>query len=251
MMEVVMKNNVFGEINLEDNLVIIGPSYMKKEILNECNLKYNIKFFNIEELKEKYLYKYKDSTLVYLDTKYNLIPEVGKIILSYLYEIDTNNTYSTLKLNNLVTIKKDLIASGHIIYDNNFKKYLNNKKVLVLNDGFNSLTENIISKISIYNNTSIITSKDSNKEELTIYEFNTLEEEVIFLATKISELIKDGITGFILSDNSPDTISNKIYGTIGHIDDNAIVENARKMVEEKYSYDSAVNRFKIELDAVK
>ena len=52
-----MKNNVFGDINFEDNLVIIGPSYVKKEILNECSLKYNVKFFSIEELKEKYLYR--------------------------------------------------------------------------------------------------------------------------------------------------------------------------------------------------
>ena len=45
MTEVVMKNSVFGDIELENNLVIIGPSYIKKEILEACSLKYNIKFF--------------------------------------------------------------------------------------------------------------------------------------------------------------------------------------------------------------
>lgn len=189
-----MKNNVFGEINLEDNLVIIGPSYIKKEILNECNLKYNIKFFSIEELKEKYLYKYKDDTLVYLDTKYNLIPEVGKIILSYLYEVEVNNTYSTSKLNDLINIKKDLIDSGYIIYDKHFRRYLTSKKIIVLDDGFNSLFKKVISDISKENDVTLRNVITSKKEELDIYEFNSLEEEVIFLATKISELVKSGIS---------------------------------------------------------
>jgi len=201
-----MKNNVFGDIIFEDNLVIIGPSYVKKEILNECSLKYNVKFFSTEELKEKYLYRYKDDTLVYIDTKYNLIPEVGKIILNNLYEIDINKVYSTDKLNDLVSIKKDLINNGYIIYDNYFKKYLNNKKILVLNDSFNGLVEGVVSEISICNTVSIITSRDSFKEELNIYEFNTLEEEVIYLATKISSLIKDGISLDKIKINTLDSV---------------------------------------------
>jgi hypothetical protein len=217
-MEVVMKNNVFGDIKFEDNLVIIGPSYVKKEILNECSLKYNVKFFSIEELKEKYLYRYKDDTLVYIDTKYNLIPEVGKIILNNLYEIDIDKTYSTDKLNDLVSIKKDLMDNGYIIYDSYFKKYLNNKKILVLNDGFNGLIEGIISEIVICNNVYIITSRDTSKEELDIYEFNTLEEEVIFLATKISSLVKEGISLDKIKINTLDAVYkaplNRIFNFI-------------------------------------
>ena len=201
-----MKNNIFGDIKFEDNLVIIGPSYVKKEILKECSLKYNVKFFSIEELKEKYLYRYKDDTLVYIDNKYNLIPEVGIIILNNLYEIDTSKVYISYKLNDLVSIKKDLIDSGYIMYDNYFKKYLNDKKILILNDGFNSLIENIISEISISNRVSVITIKDVNKEELDIYEFNTLEEEVIFLATKISKLIKEGISLDKIKINTLDSV---------------------------------------------
>jgi hypothetical protein len=30
-----MKNSIFGELNLEDNLVIIGPSYIKSEVLKD------------------------------------------------------------------------------------------------------------------------------------------------------------------------------------------------------------------------
>ena len=201
-----MKNNVFGEINLEDNLVIIGPSYMKKEILNECNLKYNIKFFSIEELKEKYLYKYKDDTLVYLDTKYNLIPEVGKIILSYLYEVDIDNTYNTSKLNDLINIKKDLIDSGYIIYDKHFKKYLNSKKIIVLDDGFNSLFKSVTIDISKDNDVTLRSVITAKKEELDIHEFNSLEEEVIFLATKISELVKSGISLDKIKLNTVDSV---------------------------------------------
>ena len=58
----------------------------------------------------------------------------------------------------------------------------------------------------ITNNVSIITSKDVNKEDLDIYEFNSLEEEVIFLATKISSLVKEGISLDKIKINTLDSV---------------------------------------------
>lgn len=188
-----MKNSVFGDIELENNLVIIGPSYIKKEILEACSLKYNINFFDTDSLKERYLYKYKEDVLVYIDNKYNLLPEVGKIILNNLYEVDIEKKYASKKLMYLVDIKKDLINKGYIIYDKAFIKYLNGKKILVLNDEFNSLTKKMIDQISLTNNVVFIKEQYHLKNELDIYEHENVENEVISLASNITRLINNGI----------------------------------------------------------
>ena len=75
------------KIDFRDDLIIIGPSYMKKKILEDNILKYSIKYIDINELKKKYLFDIKDDALVYIDKKYNLIPEVGSVLLNNLYAI--------------------------------------------------------------------------------------------------------------------------------------------------------------------
>ena len=99
-----MKNIDLNSIKFKDEQIIIGPSCLKKDIINFTSLKYNIKFIDYNELKNKYIYEYKDSALVYLDNKYNYIPEIGQIILNNLYEVDINKVYKSSKLNELVKI---------------------------------------------------------------------------------------------------------------------------------------------------
>src|SRR5574344_2178107 len=107
-MEVFMNSSFF-----KDDLVVIVPSYMKKKLIEENKLKYNIKYIDEYELRDKYLYKYRDDTCVYLDKKYHMIPEVSNIVLNYLYEIDITKSYSSHRLNNLVVLKKDLIDNKY------------------------------------------------------------------------------------------------------------------------------------------
>jgi len=59
----------------------------------------------------------------------------------------------------------------------------------------------------------------------------------------VTELIKDGETGFICEDNSPQCIARNILRAIEHQDLPRIVESARKLIEQRYSYQAAVERF--------
>jgi glycosyltransferase involved in cell wall biosynthesis len=73
----------------------------------------------------------------------------------------------------------------------------------------------------------------------------------VVLATRVGgvpDLIKDGETGFILADNSPEAIAAGIvkalrYGGLGEI-----AGNARRLIEEEYSYDSTVQKCRRLLD---
>lgn len=177
----------------KDDLVVIVPSYMKKKLIEENKLKYNIKYIDEYELRDKYLYKYRDDTCVYLDKKYHMIPEVSNIVLNYLYEIDITKSYSSHRLNNLVVLKKDLIDNKYIEINNNIKKYLTNKDILVIGNYFDKKIIKIIEELKENNKVTYYNDTNSNKTNIDIYEFSTLDIEVSYAASKIIDLVNSGI----------------------------------------------------------
>ena len=61
----------------------------------------------------------------------------------------------------------------------------------------------------------------------------------------IPDVIKDGKTGFIMEDNSPECIAENIKRALNHLDLDKIVKNARELVEKEYTYEAAVERYKV------
>ena len=119
-------------MNLEENLIIITEQKYKRKLINENILKYNLKIYTKDEFTKLYYHDYKSDVLLYMYNKFNMIPEIAKIILDNLYKIE-DKIYSTNKLNNLVKIKKDLIENGYIIFNNNFKSFIKDKKIIAYN----------------------------------------------------------------------------------------------------------------------
>jgi glycosyltransferase involved in cell wall biosynthesis len=67
----------------------------------------------------------------------------------------------------------------------------------------------------------------------------------VVLATRVGgvpDLIKDGETGFILTDNSPENIAGGIIKALRHDRLLDISVNARCLIEDEYSYDSMVEK---------
>ena len=112
--------------NIEYYDILICPNNIKKQIIKENKL-LKIKFISIEEFKEKYLYKYKKGTIYYLVNKYNLLPENAKTIMNNLYYIKD----VSFKTQKLLNIKKDLEKNDYLIFNDDFKEYIKNKKILV------------------------------------------------------------------------------------------------------------------------
>ena len=59
----------------------------------------------------------------------------------------------------------------------------------------------------------------------------------------IPDVIKDGKTGFILEDNSPETIARGITRALNHPNLEQVAANARALVERKYTFEAAVERY--------
>ncbi|KKG09292.1 glycosyltransferase family 4 protein [Methanosarcina sp. 2.H.A.1B.4] len=60
----------------------------------------------------------------------------------------------------------------------------------------------------------------------------------------IPDVIKDGETGFIMKDNSPDCIAKSIIRALEHPDLELIVENARKLICTKFTYEFATENYR-------
>ena len=58
----------------------------------------------------------------------------------------------------------------------------------------------------------------------------------------IPDLIKDGETGFIMENNSPECIAKNVIRALEHPNLDEIVKNARKLIEDEYSYEPMVQK---------
>lgn len=60
----------------------------------------------------------------------------------------------------------------------------------------------------------------------------------------IPDVVKDLETGFLLKDNSPNSIAEGIIRALNYQDIHVIVDNGRRLIENNYSFEDAVRRYK-------
>lgn len=168
--------------------LIICPNSEKLKILSNLskdNNLYNIKFMTKEEYLSNYYFKYDEKSIFYLMKKYNLHIDVAKVYLNSLYGIELEKVYDDNKIEFLKGIKKDLLDNDLLIINNNFKDYISNKEIEVINYYDLDLYEEKALNYK-FNGSSTINN--------SVYEFKTIEDEVNFVCIKIYELIKNGIS---------------------------------------------------------
>jgi glycosyltransferase involved in cell wall biosynthesis len=64
------------------------------------------------------------------------------------------------------------------------------------------------------------------------------------------DVIKDGETGFILEDNSPECITRNIFRALNHPNLAQIARSARSLIEREYTYEAAVERYRKVLESL-
>ena len=168
--------------------LIICPNEEKLKILlsfNNDKELHNTKFMTKNEFFNNYYFSYNDDTIYYLMKKYNYNIDVCKVYLNNLFVIDIDKEYSSSKLSFLKNIKKELIDNNLLIFNNGFNEYLKNKEIIIKNYYDLDLYE----EKALNYKSNIISSTINN----SVYEFNTMEEEVSFVCTKICELLNNGV----------------------------------------------------------
>lgn len=180
-------------MNLENfnNKILIINDYAKNTLLKKINKLLNIKIITLSELKKNYIYDYDYKSVLYVSNKYNCIPSIARKYIENTYYI--NNEYKSEKIKLLNKIKNDLEENNLLIKNNLYRKYLNNKDIVLYNLKYiDKYYLNIIEELSSTNN--IITYNEEKETSIKkIYRCNNNEEEISFVCSKICELIKSGI----------------------------------------------------------
>ena len=175
--------------NIKDNTILIIPDNIKEEVLKkirELDRKLNIKIFNIDEFIKKLTIDFNEETIYQTMLNYNINYSIANLYLNNIkYVEEDSNNY---KLHNLFNIKNNI--DKYLIKDNLFKKLINKKEIIVY--GYDYITKYQYHILKNVENIKVINKEYYNYNH-NVYKFNTLEEEVIFVAEEISKLLNNNI----------------------------------------------------------
>lgn len=177
---------------IKSNTLLIIPNSIKQEVLesfNNIDKLLNIKIMSLEELKKHVYFDYDEEAILYLMDKYKYNCNVSNTLLKNMYYIDECK-YDYSKLNDLISLKNELREKKLLIYDNLFLNLIKNKEIIVY--GYNNINK-FYKRMLLNLKATIIEEEKSIPKKLTVYECDSLENEVNFVFNRICSLINDGI----------------------------------------------------------
>lgn len=155
---------------LKNNDIVLTNN--KKEILNylsKNNKILNVRIMTLNEFKDNYFGYYDEKAIYYLIKKYNYKYEIAKMYLdNFLFDIE---------------LRKELEKNNLIIHTPLFKESI--KRIVI--DNIN-VDPYIMSEIEKYEY--IFLTNIENNYKHPVYEFDTIDDEVNFVATEIIKLLK-------------------------------------------------------------
>lgn len=180
-------------IKQNDDILIICNNVSKNKILDVLYQNKIIPMFKMMDLVEfikKMTFDYDTKTIFYLMKKYKWSYENALVYLQNMYYVKDQN-YESLKLRQLLEIKKELLANNLLIFDDTFKQSVLDKKIYF----YNIETDyKYIDTILPNKNYEIINDEQSNTYIKPIYLFETMQDEISYVCEEISKLIEQNIS---------------------------------------------------------
>lgn len=173
-----------------NNKIVILSDYAKKSFIKKIDKLINVKVITLSELKHKYYFDYDNKAIFFVSNKYNCIPEIAKIYIDNIYYLKNINDE---KINFLKEIKSDLDTNNLLTYNNLFKEFLKGKEIVLYNLKYtDKFYKNIFKELEEYSKVTIYNEKD-NSTIKELYKADNSEEEIAFVCSKITKLIKSGV----------------------------------------------------------
>ena len=172
--------------NIKKETLIICSDEDRKKILMRNKL-INIKVMSFMQFVKKYYFDYDENTILYVMDKYSVKYEIALVYIKNLYYIE-DKEYSIKKLDFLVQMKKELINNGLLKYNPLFRKYLDTIDVIVYGIRIGKYEESVLNNIEYK-----YVKKYLNNYLHIVYNFDTIEDEVHFVAFKICSLLNNGV----------------------------------------------------------
>ena len=241
---------------LKDNNLIIVPNSYRKKVIREINgLSHLIsyKVMSLEEFLENYFFSYNKETIYYVMKRLEVSYEIALEYIKHLYYVE-DIKYPYLKLNELVSLKKELFDNNLLITNPLFLEYLKNTNIIVYGYVLDPYYLKILNKY-----TSVDISLPNKKH--TVYSFNNINEEVSYVISSIKEKIDNGIDinniKLINSGSEYMLPLNRLFKWANvPIEDNIKIslydlevgKQIIKYLEEDLSFEEIINKLEVEED---
>ena len=172
---------------IKDGSIVICNNSYKDKVLKNVKKLINIKFMSMSEFIKSLYFYYDEKAILYVIKKYKVKYDIARYYLDNLIYI-LEPSYDQDKMNFLLNLKKELINNNLLIFNTRFKNYIKGKKIVIYNYSLSNFEKYLLKDINYIEINDIEGSSDP-----LIYEFSDIEEEVEFVAYKISELINSGV----------------------------------------------------------
>lgn len=172
---------------IKDGSIVICNNSYKDKVLKNVKKLINIKFMSMSEFIKSLYFDYDEKAILYVIKKYKVKYDIARYYLDNLIYI-LEPSYDQDKMKFLLNLKKELINNNLLIFNTRFKNYIKGKKIVIYNYSLSNFEKYLLKDINYIEINDIEGSSDP-----LIYEFSDIEEEVEFVAYKISELINSGV----------------------------------------------------------
>lgn len=173
--------------SMKTTLYIVNNSY-KEKILKETKSLMNYKYMTLEEFKKAYLFDYDDEAIYYIMKTKSVKYDIAKNYIENMYFTWNSDTEDD-KASFLKSLYFELKENKLLIQNPLFKEYLKNVDVIVKGYLLSKYDRKILDNVSKI--TSVQIAEENNDSYIPkVYEFKTIEEEVVFVASSIKENLK-------------------------------------------------------------
>ncbi len=170
--------------------IIVASSNVKKKILKEIKGIHDFSFLTVSELYRG-LYGYvKSEGLTYMHKKFHFSYPQAREISKYLPFLDENKKYNDIKLNSLVSVKKELIKVKLYQIDEIFINKIKNSNITFINPLLSVELKRTIEILKKIANVNIKQDENVKFSQKVYYSYPDKETEVYELFLDIEEKLK-------------------------------------------------------------
>ena len=179
---------------IEKNSILVIPYNIKDtllEYIDSSNILNNFKIMTFSDLKKGLMFDFDNRAIYGIMKNFNLNYSISKSYINDTYYLNNDDND---KMNFLRNIKDYLTDNSLLIIDNLFKDLLKSKnKLYVFGFDYINKFNNYLLELAKEYIDVVILPKNEHDYKHTVYGFNTIDEEVSYVAEEISKLIDSGI----------------------------------------------------------
>lgn len=172
------------------DVMIMSDEEKRKYLKENCEKIHTFKLYTVEEMKKLYDGNLHPLSLYETVHSFHLLPEVANTLLSFVF--DVKEVIGNEKIDLIYNIRKHLEEKGYIQKSLFFRSFFINKKILFYRIDMDEKLEKIKKELE-KNNEVFFQDEKANAKMLDIQPFTSIEEEVLHVAVKITDLLLKGI----------------------------------------------------------